>query len=1172
MSIINILTGPNIPLFGIEFPSGQVPSGSLGGNLDASLISLRATFGFNSQEHTFECDWAPIGSGYAHGASGNLPPINTELSFWVSGFYVKGLISHVDWDTSINGTIINTVIKDKRGILDQYKITTDDMGDNVPSGITSVAREYRLINSITTSVTRNWPVSNVTRTETEAYESAFKEYRRIELDGATYDQILTAIQSTFGSGVASKIPTTAQIQSNIGGDITSLRWKFSAATLRDVLDRITSDTAFDWYWNMENECVYLINKKTPFTIPEAEILNLINAYGGSGIDNVISMSYGKDRVDEPTHITLLGAEQEGMINSDILSDIDGIDTEYDGRSNKLVFEAAWPLLTVGFYDRDGFYRTYVPSEKELQMAIVGIEQWTYFKKYQSSPSPSGWSIAPDAGSIAAQHPEFESRLDPRQPIANILANPTNNLRVISNRRDLTSNWVIEFFNRINQHAQRHYGKSYINTWALTRNSGVFTLIDRAWCGVENYRNDASGLFIDDYEIHRHFGRISPFFGADYKISAYTKLPSGTVYGPQGEDTPASFASWTEDSPPFNPSGDGSHYIPCTLQIVGNRIQDPRRDDEFSFEDFPENTIWCQLPALCSSGVKSDDILANLSTLTEYALSLEQSGIIDLIDPRVLVQPYNALSGVAVPVKSSQRYGQIYPNVWQSGIIHPIYGTRIEIDENLAPWIEYPEGTDTSLVKLRRRATDRLNALMSIQNESQFLQIEQVGLPKLSFDSFANQTPNISGLIGEREHGVSEVSINYSRGGQTTSYKINSYYDIPQKPSPLNERTRARLNGVINPIDFKDLGEFLAGLRDGDTTTIESPTQTNASRPIINFDFERQEACEVIAIHNIFDEAACTSLMNGEDVAEEESYYATTIRNITFQTTFTQQTLTAGLNNFYHGLNTLEVGVIVISPSGNQPFLHLEVDHNTVMIDNNTGQTLTDCTIIVTNGEGRIRPSNETIRNSSEVDDFGAKCNDGYLNLGDPCIYLHKRVAGEELAYFTGGRKLNPGMVIEVEELNNATSTQQLYNVSIIGDAHGRWLCGLAALNNTTLSVGGQHTIVENGSGPAGGSRYKPGPESTGWTVLPASTGGGGIAAQITAITNIGTSGAYATVRELDSSGYLAPRTYTSVWILPYPEFAETGDRGIMASYSPTSGVGESTVKFIQISKQAFMVY
>ncbi len=1155
----------SVPFLGVPFPSGQIPAGQPGSDLLAYLAGMRATFGFNSSPHTFELDFIPSGVGHGHGASGNLPAVDTALEMYVSGFYINGLVQHADWDSSSNGTMVNLSVKDRRITLDQYKITTDDFGEDIPSGVCSIPREFRLANGITKTQERSWSARGITKTEIESNDPLFLEYQRIIERGATYNQILNAIERVFGADVLAKLPTVDDLATNIGTDVTALRWKIGMQTLRSTVSKVTLDTAFDWYWNMAEDKVSLINKKTPFTLPESRILSIINGYGGSGIDNVTRIAYGHDKMSEPISIHMLGAHQEGFMNSPKLSPIDGLEVPYDGDpsgSGVLYFEAAWSNLTVGFYDANGFYKTYTPSEKELQCALAGIENWTYFKIYQTaSTEDGGWGLPSDAGSVAAQHTDFESRLDPRQPLAEILNNPDKNIRFINNRRDMQSNWVIEFYNRVSQHANRHYGKSYVATNALVRDTHTYSLMNSAWANVENQREDPTQPFVDDYEINRDYGVVSPFFKpSDGRINPYCTFPSGTVYGPRGEDSPASFISWTEDAFPFNPSGDGTHYIPVQLSLVGGRTIDPRHDGKFSFEHYPEQTIWCQLPQMAGSGIEEDEVFGNLATLVAFGLSFESSGVVDLMDPRELVIPYTVLSGVAVPVQAAQRYGAGYPSVWSSGTPDDITGTKIIVDDGLAPWVEFPQGQETSVEVMERHANDKLHAELSIQEESQFVEVGQVGLPRLSFDTFANQTPSASGYVGEREHGVNSVSIYYGTGGLTTTYKAQSYYDTPRNPSPLSERTRARLHGVIQPIDFTDLGDFLARTGFGDPNIPLDPIGGGGA-DTLNFDFERQEAAEVTVVNNVFGEAECAKVLNGQTVAPEEQYYVGISRNVGFAYIETAVIFGEGVTYHGHTLNSLDVSILV-NPDENtvdrNKILSTELDQHTVIVDNQTGDSFTG-TLMVTNREGTIRPTRETIRNSDDnvATDDGVFCQDGYLNYGDACVYYHKRIGGEEFAYVTGGRKLGGGQIVTVEEADGG-----LYNVSILGDPHSRWICGIPSLNDVSINVTSQAQLAEWGT-----TQIKPGPGATGFTLLNTGTGGGSIPGVITNITDPGTSGATCTVTELGASGLPTGATYSGVYVVPYAQFAEIGDAGLM-SVSST----QSAYKYIQISKQTFLKY
>jgi hypothetical protein len=369
-----------------------------------------------------------------HGASGNLPLAGRIIGFNVGDFLVSGMITHADYRATGNqGTIVSIEIQDTRSCLDKIKIHTEDL-DNNPSGMVSVARAYRV----------NRGLFNAQgQVDTDLYF----EYQNILENGCTWPQIVEAIQLAVTEGElvfdVDTLPTVAQLEANLGGTATAIRFKFAAMPLSQVVSRVCQDTAYDWYWSMSENRVKLVNRKVAFDLDEQQLLNVVARLGGSGLKTVTALGFGKDIVQEPRRVRLLGARQEGFINSEVLSPIDGIDTLGSG----VVFEPAWRNMSVGFYDADGILRHYTPTDRELKSALNGIETWTFFKKFQSFPvtpavagDPSGFALPADQGSIAAQHPDFESRLDPRKPLAGLFAdNEEGTFRLINNRRDAQSN-------------------------------------------------------------------------------------------------------------------------------------------------------------------------------------------------------------------------------------------------------------------------------------------------------------------------------------------------------------------------------------------------------------------------------------------------------------------------------------------------------------------------------------------------------------------------------------------------------------------------------------------------------------------------------------------------------------------------------------------------------------
>lgn len=852
-----VVSGVGVPLNGIAFPSGQFGQGVPGSQLAAFLSSANATFGFNVTPHNLQTEWVPVGPPETfHGASGQLPEIGKPMEVFIGDFYFRGSVVHSDYTTSMGGTIVNVTLEDDRRYLRRVKIHTEDLGQSVPSGVVSVARAFRILNGLEDI-------------DGNPSEPLVKEYDRILQFGGTYDQILAAIDLTYNEGNSSIpvsiLPTVEQIEKNIGGTVTAIRFQFNLDTLDDMLSRVLLDTGYDWYWNMDAQRVALVNKKVQFDISEADILNLVSQFGSaSGLNETKQLGFGHDVVPDPTRFRVLGGHQEGFINSHLLSPIDGMETSaLDG---KVVFLKAWDKLSVGFYDANGYFRTYKPTEKELQLALAGIEQWTYYKIYQTASgtaNPPGYEIPPDNGSIAAQDSSFQSRLDPNMPLAGIATGAAESgLRVISNRRDEEQNWVIAFYNRIRDHASRHYGRSYVIEGLLyNQASGLFQLVDAAWANVENqvqgYPLSASGtvttsgVFVEDYEINRGLGPVSPFVTEDFRVRAYCVLPQSTVYGPLGDDNPASFANWTEDAPPFNPSGDGRHYIPVTLQDVGDRVVDPHSEaDLYGFESYPKGTLLCQLPinAGPSGGIVNDNIIFNLATMLTTVNKLTGSGLLDIINPAQVLNVYDALSGVAIPVQSRLRYGQTYPSQWVLGDLHYERHEDVQLDDQFVPWAFSPEGNQTSLAIMTDRAIRRVQGKIVPKSSSRYADFQQVGLPLLSFDAFAEQNIGPSGLYGEISHGVSELNISFGIDGFVTRYKIQSYYPKFGREAPLGERVRAQLNGILNPIDFADLA--LLDPNPGKASNPTLPGDTFA--PTIFFDNEQNAVRVTITeVNNIF---------------------------------------------------------------------------------------------------------------------------------------------------------------------------------------------------------------------------------------------------------------------------------------------------------------------------------
>jgi hypothetical protein len=780
-------------------------------------------------------------------------------------------------------------------------------------------------------------------------------------------------------------------------------------------------------------------------------------------------------------------------------------TAFDGN---VVFEKVWDKLTIGFYDAGGFFRTYIPREKELQLSLGGIEQWTYYKIYQTASgtaNPPGYEYPPDAGSIAAQDPSFQSRLDPMMPLAGIATGAAESgLRVISNRRDQDQNWVIAFYNRVRDHASRHYGRSYVVQGLLyNQASGLFQLVDAAWANIENQvqgytlspsgTTTTSGVFVEDYEINRALGPVSPFVTQDFRVRAYCVLPKDTVYGPLGDDNPASFANWTEDAPPFNPSGDGRHYIPITLQDVGERVIDPHNDaDLYGFESYPKGTLLCQLPinAGPSGGIVNDGIIFNLATMLTTVTKLTGSGLLDIINPAQVLNVYDALSGVAIPIQARLRYGQTYPSQWVLGDLHYERHEDVQLDDQFVPWAFSPEGNQTSLQVMTDRAIRRVEGKIVPNSSSRYADFSQVGLPLLSFDSFAEQNIGPSGLYGEISHGVSELNISFSIDGFSTRYKIQSYYPKFGREAPLGERVRAQLNGILNPIDFVDLE-----LLDPNPGSPSNPAFPGDPLPPITFFDGEQNAVRVVIteVNNLF----TLSSIPGTAVDER-----------------------------YRGIDQHQYVKPPIALSSS----NIDFREGAICIDGflNVGD------------KSVYHTDNFQLPNGNRI-----------------------------LRYFTQGRPFANGTIVQVERVNPFNTAN--YDVTIVGGTAGRAIFDLPVLNgtvaigqNTTLAAQGNAKIVP---GNMDGSIFLNGTTSSAAGVVAVEIVSVSNQGTPTAIATCKTLGIGANGFYSIASGDL----YSNVVPIPFREMAASGDRGYLsiADGIPSGGFGQTaTISFIEIVTHA----
>lgn len=826
-----------------NFVAFKAPSGQWGVNLDASLVSMNASFGFNQTAHRFNLQFV---TEEFNGGSGNLPAIDTYTRFEVrptaceQGFFIAGKIVHADYNNSVGGTSISIEIEDRRkDILNKVKVTNEDLGDTVPSGLVSVGSWYR--NTV-----------GFKDTGGSISDSRVKEYRNILELGATYDQIYNAIlwaQSQNNTDIdPSGIPSPTVISANMLEQDEPLRWKLTSSPLATVISTVCSDASYDWYWGMRDDTVRLVNRKVEFIVNEDSLP--IQVLSPDSVD----FKFGADRVQAPGQITLLGAHQEGVLNSRLLSSIDGVT---DPSGVDYTFTPAWGEINLSFYDAFGVYRTYKPSDTELAMALQGIDFWAHYKLFQTTE----YGDPSDAGSVAAQHPTFQSRLDPAMPVSDYTNNSESGVRIISSRYGPDHIWCLEWFSRVANHANNHFGKTYkLEGFAFDEENGFFQPVEAAWCNLENQKSGP--LFEENYNINPVYSPVSPFITQDFKVRAHVVLPSGTLYGVDGVNAPAGFADWNEDA---HPSGDMTyeHYIPASIKRVGQKVINPRDEEGNAFEDYPEGTLICQLPILAASGRNTNAILANLVTLFELGVLSASSGLDDIFDPTKLIEPYQSLSGVSIPVQARPRYGQDYPNAWTSGNASGVRHDMI-IDDRFAPWNFFPKNTKTSTDVMSQRASGFMEAKLISVNESRFAELNKVDWPFVGFDEYADQS-FVSGVYGRRDHGVSDISVSYTNGVPRTTYGVKSFFTDFVKEAPLGEKNFADLNSIIHPVDFQELNN--APTRpDPDIR----PRGDGAGRPIgLPGPNLRKETYAV----------TITQVLNRGSTTEPERYYSITKDNV-----------------------------------------------------------------------------------------------------------------------------------------------------------------------------------------------------------------------------------------------------------------------------------------------------
>jgi hypothetical protein len=210
---------------------------------------------------------------------------------------------------------------------------------------------------------------------------------------------------------------------------------------------------------------------------------------------------------------------------------------------------------------------------------------------------------------------------------------------------------------------------------------------------------------------------------------------------------------------------------------------------------------------------------------------------------------------------------------------------------------------------------------------------------------------------------------------------------------------------------------------------------------------------------------------------------------------------------------------------------------------------------------------------------GAICVDGFLNIGDEALYhvdnFELDNGNTVLRYFTQGRPFGNGTIVEVAR---AGATAGSFDVTIVdptaaGNGITRAIFDIAPLNGT-VEIGDKTTLAVQGD-----AAVKPGLGDGGIFLNPAAAaaGAGVTPVEIIVVSGQGTPSAIAVAKPLDSVGNVitSGTTFGDCIVLPFPQFAASGDKGYLATVDAqiqSAGNVTKSVNFIQISRPAFLRY